>query len=29
VRNLVRAHHGMVEISDAEPGARVVVTLPT
>ncbi len=28
VSDLVRAHHGTVEITDANPGARVVVTLP-
>jgi signal transduction histidine kinase len=29
VRELVRAHSGTVEITDASPGARIVVTLPT
>ena len=29
VRDLVRAHDGTVEITDANPGERVVVTLPT
>ena len=29
VRELVRTHSGTVEITDASPGARVVVTLPT